>query len=262
MPSLDAAFEIVRAKPHGHVAAVLGALKSLGLERLLDRTPSQQRALTVAMIAARIIEPRSKLATARGFAGETANHTPRRGTRRRGRLGRRSLRSDGLAALPSAEDRTRTRQAASRERLPRPLRSDLGLPRRLEVQAGSARLLQGQEEGEATDRPRPALQPGRMPGGGRGLRGQHRRSRHPEQSAAQASRPLLAGSDRHRRRPRADHQRPHRGRPRTRGPGLDQRPCARLRSAPWPSRATCNCRSSTSATWRRSASRSCTPRNA
>ncbi len=75
LPSLDAAFEIVRAKPHGHVAAVLGALKRLGLERLLDRTPSQQRALTVAMIAARIIEPRSKLATARGFAGETANHT-------------------------------------------------------------------------------------------------------------------------------------------------------------------------------------------
>lgn len=75
LTSLDAAFEILRAKPHGHVAAVLGTLKRLGLERLLDRAPSRQRNLVVAMIAARILEPRSKLATARGLAGETANHT-------------------------------------------------------------------------------------------------------------------------------------------------------------------------------------------
>ncbi len=75
LPSLDAAFEILRAKPHGHVAAVLGTLKRLGLERLLDRAPSKQRALVVAMIAARILEPRSKLATARGLASETATHT-------------------------------------------------------------------------------------------------------------------------------------------------------------------------------------------
>ena len=75
LPSLDGAFQILRAKPHGHVAAVLGAIRKLGLERLLDRKPSPQRALTVAMIAARILEPRSKLATARGLASKTANHT-------------------------------------------------------------------------------------------------------------------------------------------------------------------------------------------
>ena len=75
LPSLDHAFQILRAKPHGHVAAVLGAVRKLGLERLLDRKPSHRRALVVAMIAARILEPRSKLATARGLAGETANHT-------------------------------------------------------------------------------------------------------------------------------------------------------------------------------------------
>ena len=75
LPSLDAAFEIVRATPHGHVAAVLGTLRRLGIERLLDRTPSRRRALAVAMIAARILEPRSKLATARGLAKETAQHT-------------------------------------------------------------------------------------------------------------------------------------------------------------------------------------------
>ena len=75
LPSLDGAFEIVRALPHGHVAAVLGTLRKVGLERLLDRVPSPQRNLVVAMIAARILEPRSKLATARGLASETANHT-------------------------------------------------------------------------------------------------------------------------------------------------------------------------------------------
>ena len=75
LASLDDAFQIVRANPHGHVAAVLGTIRKLGLERLLDRKPSSQRALVVAMIAARILEPRSKLATARGLASETANHT-------------------------------------------------------------------------------------------------------------------------------------------------------------------------------------------
>ncbi len=75
LPSLEAAFEILRARPHGHVAAVLGAARSLGLERLLDRRPSRERALALAMIAARILEPRSKLATARGLASETMSHT-------------------------------------------------------------------------------------------------------------------------------------------------------------------------------------------
>ena len=75
LPSLEAAFEILRARPHGHVAAVLGAARSLGIERLLDRRPSRERALALAMIAARILEPRSKLATARGLARETMSHT-------------------------------------------------------------------------------------------------------------------------------------------------------------------------------------------
>ena len=75
LPALDAAFEILRSRPHGHVAATLGALRSLGLERLLDRRPSRERALTVAMIVARILEPRSKLAVARGLASETMTHT-------------------------------------------------------------------------------------------------------------------------------------------------------------------------------------------
>lgn len=66
------AFQILRASPHGHVAAALGTLRSLGLEPLLSRSRSSERDLVVAMIVARILEPSSKLATARGFHPETA----------------------------------------------------------------------------------------------------------------------------------------------------------------------------------------------
>jgi hypothetical protein len=69
---LPEAFEIVRSLPHGHVVAVLGTLGKLGLERIIASRRSRQRDLVVAMIVARIIDPRSKLATAQGLAGETA----------------------------------------------------------------------------------------------------------------------------------------------------------------------------------------------
>ena len=62
-----------RSLPHGHVAAVLGTLRRLGLEKILDRKHHRQRDLVVAMIVARLIEPQSKLATARGFRQETAS---------------------------------------------------------------------------------------------------------------------------------------------------------------------------------------------
>ena len=65
-------FEIKRSFPHGHVVAVLGTLRQLGIEKLIDRNESRERALTVAMIVSRILEPRSKLATARGITEETA----------------------------------------------------------------------------------------------------------------------------------------------------------------------------------------------
>ena len=75
VPSLDAVFDIVRSKPHGHVAATLGAARRLGLEPLLDRRPCRERSLVTAMIVARILEPRSKLATARGLSSDTLTHT-------------------------------------------------------------------------------------------------------------------------------------------------------------------------------------------
>ena len=67
------ALRISRSLPHGHVAAVLGALRRLGVENILCRTRSRQRDLVVAMILARVLDPRSKLATARGFGQQTAS---------------------------------------------------------------------------------------------------------------------------------------------------------------------------------------------
>lgn len=66
------AFQIQRSLPHGHVAATLGTLRRLGLESILSRSHRAERDLVVAMIVARILEPSSKLATARGFQPETA----------------------------------------------------------------------------------------------------------------------------------------------------------------------------------------------
>ncbi len=65
--------EIIRSLPHGHVSAVLKTLKKLGLDKLIDGEKSRTRSLVEAMIVARIINPASKLATARGFDEETCS---------------------------------------------------------------------------------------------------------------------------------------------------------------------------------------------
>jgi hypothetical protein len=69
---LDGAFEITRSLPHGHVAAVLGTARRLGLEELIDPVPSQQRDLVAAMAVAQVIAPDSQLAIARGLRDQTA----------------------------------------------------------------------------------------------------------------------------------------------------------------------------------------------
>src|SRR5580704_18093548 len=70
--ALDGAFEITRSLPHGHAAAVLGTLRALGLEELIDPVPSRQRDLVTAMAVAQVIAPDSKLAIARGLRDATA----------------------------------------------------------------------------------------------------------------------------------------------------------------------------------------------
>jgi hypothetical protein len=59
------ALTIVQSRAHGHVAAVLGTARKLGLEALLAPQPSRQRDLALAMIVGRVLQPASKLATTR-----------------------------------------------------------------------------------------------------------------------------------------------------------------------------------------------------
>jgi len=59
------AFEAVASRHHGHVRAVLTAMKRLGFAGLIAARPSRSRDLVVAMVVARILEPDSKLATTR-----------------------------------------------------------------------------------------------------------------------------------------------------------------------------------------------------
>ena len=65
------AFEIMRSRPHGHVAAVVGTARKVGLPALLAPQRRRERDLVEALIAARLLDPCSKLATARGLAAET-----------------------------------------------------------------------------------------------------------------------------------------------------------------------------------------------
>src|SRR5262245_16145097 len=71
-PGVTGAFEILRSLPHGHVAAVLGTLRRIGLDSIISSTACRELSLVLAMIVARVIDPRSKLATARGLKDETA----------------------------------------------------------------------------------------------------------------------------------------------------------------------------------------------
>jgi transposase len=68
-------FEVIRSLPHGHVMAILETIKKLGLDKIISEKSSRIRNLVVAMIVARIINPKSKLATARGFNSETGSQS-------------------------------------------------------------------------------------------------------------------------------------------------------------------------------------------
>src|SRR6266849_3168845 len=70
-------FSIERTRPHGHVAAVLGTLRRLKLEQLIGATRGPERDAVVAMIVARVLEPRSKPATARALRAATRHDKQR-----------------------------------------------------------------------------------------------------------------------------------------------------------------------------------------
>jgi len=68
---IDDAFRIERTIPHGHVEAVLGTIRKLGVDSLLSSRPCRERDLVIGMIAERLIHPGSKLATTRTWRRST-----------------------------------------------------------------------------------------------------------------------------------------------------------------------------------------------
>ena len=62
---LAQAFEVASSRAHGHVQAVALALQRLGLAALIASKPCRERDLVLAMVAARIVSPHTKLATTR-----------------------------------------------------------------------------------------------------------------------------------------------------------------------------------------------------
>jgi len=76
IPAGQEALKVERSLPHGHVAAVLGTARAIGLDRLLGpkdfRQPNRPRDLVMAMVISRVIAPASKLATAKALDPATA----------------------------------------------------------------------------------------------------------------------------------------------------------------------------------------------
>ena len=68
-------FEVVRSLPHGHVAAVLGTLRRIGLDSMISSKPCRESRLVVAMVVLRILAPGSKLSNLTGLQSETAEHS-------------------------------------------------------------------------------------------------------------------------------------------------------------------------------------------
>ena len=67
--------EVTRSLPHGHVAAVHAAARSLGLPGLLGPA-GRSRDLALALIIARVVRPASKLATTCWWADTTLGGGP------------------------------------------------------------------------------------------------------------------------------------------------------------------------------------------
>jgi len=69
------AFHTVRSWHHGHVQAVREAMSRIGFDRLISARPCREGDLVVAMVAARILESSSKLATTRWWHSTTLPKT-------------------------------------------------------------------------------------------------------------------------------------------------------------------------------------------
>jgi transposase len=73
IPAERDAFTVTRSLPHGHVAAALGTARKIGLDAILGPDGNRCRDLVLAMLIGRILDPASKLATARALSPATAS---------------------------------------------------------------------------------------------------------------------------------------------------------------------------------------------
>lgn len=94
----------LRSRAHGPAAAVLGVMRAIGFEKLVDRHPSRMRDLVVGMVAVRLWAPASKLATTRLWGLSTLGETL-------------SIEGAGEDELYAAMDWLYERQEAIQERL-------------------------------------------------------------------------------------------------------------------------------------------------
>ena len=138
IPAGQDALTIIRSLPHGHVAAVLGTLRRIGLDRLLGPDGNRCRDLAIALIASRIIAPAAKLATGKALDPATAASSLGEvlGLGRRGR----TLHRPRLAAGPAAGGRDGAGQALPQGRHAGALRRVVELSRRPPLRPGQARL--------------------------------------------------------------------------------------------------------------------------
>jgi len=67
--------EVEASLPHGHVAAVLGTARHIGMEKLLSNKWGRERDLVMALVCGRVLAPSSKLALAQALQPGSAHHT-------------------------------------------------------------------------------------------------------------------------------------------------------------------------------------------
>ena len=72
IPADRDAFTVTRSLPHGHVAAAVGTVRKIGLDRILGPEGNRCRDLVIALLVGRLLDPVSKLAAARALSPATA----------------------------------------------------------------------------------------------------------------------------------------------------------------------------------------------
>src|SRR6516225_10240847 len=219
-----AAVEIVRALAHGHVLAALGTARRIALDAVLPRrAPQRRRDLALALIVARLLEPAAKLATARMLDPATAGHS----------LGEML----GLGKVAAKEvyatlDWLGREQPFIEAQLARRHLKDGALllydvtSTYLEgtlLRTGAIWLQPRSPWRPAADCHWPDVRRRRLPGGGRGIRRQHRRSDDAVAADRQAEAALQAAARGDGRRPRRADQRADRADTAPGWSGLDHR---------------------------------------